>query len=100
MKHLFEAEHAWLPLERATKGDDTSFGAWQYTDPDIQKKLGQMRARGITHTVWHSHPGCEHCLPNDGVKRRLGEPFPNGCLTPQAHPHCECTINELKEVEG
>ena len=70
------------------------FGAWQRTDATIMKTVQQLQAEGVATITWRGKAGCEHCKPNDGVTRKVGEPFPNGCLIPPAHPNCNCTYDK------
>lgn len=50
-----------------------TFATRHIGDADIQKQLTSMTARGIKDYQWHSHPGCEHCAPNNGATRAVGK---------------------------
>jgi hypothetical protein len=43
---------------------------------------------------------CEICLPNHGVKRPLGQPFPSGDTAPPAHIGCRCDIRIVTPEVG
>lgn len=64
---------AWLRRERKSGGADT------------------------THLAWECQPSaCDFCLQNDGAVVADGDPFPNGCYTPDdCHRFCECSATEL-----
>lgn len=43
---------------------------------------------------------CEHCREMDGVRVAWNQAFPNGLLTPPAHPHCRCTMVMIPPDRG
>jgi len=53
----------------------------------------------VTQKEWAAGPSgwkgimvCDVCAPLDGLKVKVTEPFPNGLLTPPAHPNCRCRM--------
>lgn len=53
----------------------------------------------ITKKEWVAGPSgwkgisvCEQCAPYDGMKVPMTAAFPNGLLTPPAHPNCRCRM--------
>lgn len=53
----------------------------------------------VTQKEWAAGPSgwkgitvCDVCAPLDGMKVRVTEAFPNGLLTPPAHPNCRCRM--------
>ncbi len=101
--------HAFISgeLQRCTTPDEVravfraagDFGDWQRTDPEMQKAIVRLHARGVRKIKWKAHPGCDHCASNDGQVRHLGQQFPSGGYLPPLHPNCECEY-EIVEKAG
>jgi HK97 family phage portal protein len=66
-----------------------------YQPDDLDKQLASLQAKGIVAVKW-SGGACDICLQNNGVTRVLGQPFPSGHILPPAHPHCDCSLVEIK----
>lgn len=68
--------------------------------PSVEDRIAEMQARGTTHLTWVLGVNCcSNCKNNDGVKVKVGEPFPSGLLLPPQCPDCQCTVVEHIESE-
>lgn len=66
---------------------------------ETAKELTKLKMQGVKAIRWRAHAGCEHCLPNDGLVRAVGETYPTGAYLPPMHPGCTCTY-EIVEREA
>jgi hypothetical protein len=60
-----------------------------------QSVLSSLQSQGFFQIAWATQPGaCALCLANEAASPiPIGSSFPDGSVTPPAHPHCQCSIS-------